>query len=137
MALPYSEESFDLVYSIASIKHWPDQAQGLSELYRVLRNRGLLAIVEVDKRCSAKSAHRFVAKWRMAYVKRFLEVYFRRIIAGQSLDIYEMKRLMDGTAFSRCSIYTDKDLPVFVVEAIKNKEPTRAAPQSFPKSVNA
>ena len=54
-----------------------------------------------------------------------------------SLDIYQMKHLMDKSAFSRCSIYTDKDLLVFVVEAIKIKDPTRLASQFVPKSVNA
>lgn len=44
----FADESFDKVICFDSIHHWGDQARGLEEVYRVLEEGGLLAVVEVD-----------------------------------------------------------------------------------------
>jgi ubiquinone/menaquinone biosynthesis C-methylase UbiE len=44
--LPYTDKRFDKALAINSLHHWPDQQAGLTELYRVLKSDGILAIVE-------------------------------------------------------------------------------------------
>jgi SAM-dependent methyltransferase len=43
-ALPYPDESFDIVFSLHSIYFWPSPMECLREFKRVLRSGGLLAI---------------------------------------------------------------------------------------------
>ncbi|MEZ4670362.1 MAG: class I SAM-dependent methyltransferase [Anaerolineae bacterium] len=46
MALPYDDASFDKAFTINSLHIWPDALKGLMEMKRVLRQGGLLLIVE-------------------------------------------------------------------------------------------
>jgi SAM-dependent methyltransferase len=45
-ALPYENNTFDKVYAINSLHHWPAPVQGLKECWCVLKPGGLLAIME-------------------------------------------------------------------------------------------
>lgn len=47
-AMHFEDGSFDKVICFDSIHHWQDQPRGLEEVYRVLEDGGLLAVVEVD-----------------------------------------------------------------------------------------
>lgn len=42
--LPYAASSFDRVFTVNTIYFWPDIAQGLSEIRRVLKEGGMVAI---------------------------------------------------------------------------------------------
>lgn len=45
-ALPFPEDSFDLVTTTLSFHHWPDKAGALTEVRRVLRPGGVLALAD-------------------------------------------------------------------------------------------
>lgn len=47
--LQFADNSFDKVYSINCIYFWPAPARGLSELYRVVKRGGLVAVTVRDK----------------------------------------------------------------------------------------
>ena len=49
LELPFDSESFDVVTSNFSIKHWQDREKGLSEILRVLKKGGIAWIVEIEK----------------------------------------------------------------------------------------
>jgi len=54
-SLPYSNEHFHKVVSVNSLFYWPDLRKGLSEIYRVLTDKGVLVLVytcrrDLDKR---------------------------------------------------------------------------------------
>ncbi|MGH3641775.1 MAG: class I SAM-dependent methyltransferase, partial [Mycobacterium sp.] len=49
LELPFRDNSFDAAVSIGSIKHWPDQARGLREMVRVLKDGGLIVVAELDR----------------------------------------------------------------------------------------
>ena len=86
--LPFADASFDSAWSIASIKHWPDQRRGLAEMVRVLRPGGLLAVAEADRGCHLDDARAFVARWRMpASLRPLALMMFRTYVAGQGLDL--------------------------------------------------
>jgi ubiquinone/menaquinone biosynthesis C-methylase UbiE len=46
--IPFSDASVDLVTSTMSFHHWSDQAQGVSEVARVLRSDGLFALADTN-----------------------------------------------------------------------------------------
>lgn len=94
--LPFDDQSFDVVVSVASIKHWPDRLTGVREILRVLTPGGSVCILEADRDCSKSSAARFVADWRhvLPGSEPLLNWYFRHIVAGQALNLDELVGLM-------------------------------------------
>ncbi|MFW6067177.1 MAG: methyltransferase domain-containing protein [Myxococcota bacterium] len=99
--LPFPDETFDVVFSIASIKHWPDQARGLAECTRVLAPGGKLVVVEADRGCRHEDAAAFVSRFRIPRVLRPLALAaFRTWVAGQSLDLEEARTLMGHLPFA-------------------------------------
>ncbi len=59
--LPYGDESFDVVFSLFSLKHWPDQEAGLAECVRVLRRTGRLLVADIDASADRRRWRAFVA----------------------------------------------------------------------------
>ena len=95
LALPFAAESFDAVLSVASIKHWPDPAQGVAECARVLRPGGLLAILEADRGCTLRDARAFVGRWRIPSLLRGPALMaFRTFVAGNALDLEDARALV-------------------------------------------
>lgn len=45
-ALPFSDASFDVVFSFGSAKHWPDPLKGMGECWRVLKPGGELLVAD-------------------------------------------------------------------------------------------
>jgi ubiquinone/menaquinone biosynthesis C-methylase UbiE len=94
LALPFEAEEFDHVYSIGSIKHWPDMGRGLAECVRVLKPGGQLLVGEADRGCRFPD----VVTWtRDSRVPRPLQIvlhlYFRTFVAGQSIDLDDARQL--------------------------------------------
>lgn len=58
--LPFPSSSFDVVLSIASIKHWPDRVKGLQEVMRVLRPEGRYFVAEVHRAAGEADAREFL-----------------------------------------------------------------------------
>jgi SAM-dependent methyltransferase len=95
LELPLADDSFDVVTSVASIKHWPDQGRGLSECLRVLRPGGWVLVFEADRGCKFEDAERLVRGWRMPRAfYPFGLALFRTWVAGQALDLDDARRLI-------------------------------------------
>ena len=105
--LPFDRGRFDAVISVASIKHWPDPAKGVSECVRVLAPGGLLAIVEADRGCTLDDANALVSGLKMPRALLPLALaLFRTWVAGRSLDMDEARALLaaeklDGAEVTR------------------------------------
>lgn len=92
LSLPFDDEHFDAVISVASVKHWPDPLRGLSECVRVLRPSGALAVVEADRGCTMHDARAFVSRWRIPRLLRPVAlVGFRTFVAGNAFDLDDMR----------------------------------------------
>lgn len=95
--LPFPDETFDGVYSIASIKHWPDQERGMAECVRVLRRGGRLMVLEADRGCKLDDARRFVGRYRVpAVIKGLAVIAFRMGVAGYGPDLDDARALLAG-----------------------------------------
>jgi ubiquinone/menaquinone biosynthesis C-methylase UbiE len=112
MQLPFPDRSFDLVYSVASLKHWPQEQRGLAECVRVLADGGSLVVIEADRGCRLEDAERFVSGWHIPRVLRIPALmYFRTFIAGQSLDEAEAQRLVSVLPLVEAKVQRIAELP--------------------------
>jgi len=112
MDLPFPDENFDVVYSVASIKHWPDPAAGLGECVRVLRSSGQLIVAEADRGCRYEDAAAFVARTRIPPPLRLVFLAgFRTFVAGQSLDLDDLRSLAGKLPLSEFQVERVPGLP--------------------------
>jgi ubiquinone/menaquinone biosynthesis C-methylase UbiE len=120
-SLPFDADTFDGVISLASIKHWPDQGAGLSEIFRVLKPGGRAFVMEADRNCSRPSSARFVATWRLTpWPARFVLVeYFMRFVAGQGLTAERIESLMEGAGFREVKVEVHEDFPAVSASGLK------------------
>jgi len=49
-AMPFSGAKFDRAYAVDSLHHWDDQYQGLLEVRRILKPKGIFVLIELDPR---------------------------------------------------------------------------------------
>lgn len=119
--LPLEDGSFDSVLSMASIKHWPDQARGLREIRRILKPGGMVFILEAHQGCSRKAAHNFVRRWRFTPwpITFPLAEYFRCFIAGQGLTEEALRRLCLEAGLESVSVTAEAGLPAVIARGVK------------------
>lgn len=117
-ALPFPEARFDLVFSIASIKHWVAPSRGLAEIARVLVPGGRAVILEADRGAPEAVILAHARRWR-PLPPRVLAAYFRVFIAGQSLDPSDAAALLARSPFEEHRVERLADLPFFAIHARK------------------
>ena len=118
--LPFEDDSFDAVMSIASIKHWPDQRRGVSECVRVLTPAGHLLIAEADRGCRLEDVHAFVRELPMPVPMRWAMVpVFRTWVAGQALDLEDARALLHDLPLAESEVRRIDGLPALMLRGIK------------------
>lgn len=120
LALPFADASFDVVYSIASIKHWSDRQQGLNECIRVLKPGGKLLIVEVDRACTLADTEKFISGWK---IPRWMQpggvALFRTWVAGHSPDLLEAQALSSQCSLSASTVERIPDTPALILQGTR------------------
>ncbi|MFO0591838.1 MAG: class I SAM-dependent methyltransferase [Polyangiaceae bacterium] len=95
--LPFADGEFDVVVSVASIKHWQVPERGLAECCRVLGPGGTLLVVEADRGARLEDVEGFVAN--LAFPRTVkpalpaLVPFVRTFVHGRSLDLEEARAL--------------------------------------------
>jgi len=62
-ALPFNENNFDLVSGFEAYYFWPDLINDLKEIYRVLKNNGILLLVNEGYKCENENKRKIAEKW--------------------------------------------------------------------------
>jgi len=120
LKLPVADAQYDVVLSVASIKHWPDPALGLRECLRALRPGGHLFIVEVDRGCRLDDAQAFVDRWRLpGPLKHIALPLFRTYVAGHSLDLIDVDELTQGLDITEVELKRIAAAPAWLLQATK------------------
>lgn len=106
LSLPLAEESFDLVVSVALIKHLRDRGRGLDQMRRVCRQGGSVCVIEVNKDLSWAETKRFVDRWRWVLpgTRPVLYAHFRRFVAGQGLSGEELAAMYKDAGFRSADV---------------------------------
>jgi len=125
MDIPFADESFDLVYSVDCLKHWPEKPRGLMECIRLLKPGGMLFITEVNKDCTLGQGLRFVRNWRVPYVIRpFSVLPFFLFAVLRSLTIEKAWSLAEKLPMDEITLEPNADGINWTIRAIK---PSRSA----------
>lgn len=120
LALPFADARFDVVYSMASIKHWPDPLAGLRECCRVLKPGGRLLIVEADRGCRLEDVDRFVSGWRLPGALRpVAQVLFRTWVAGAGPDLDDARAWLQRLPLRETQVQRLTRTPGLLLEGIK------------------
>lgn len=119
LELPFENNHFETVFSIASIKHWPEPVKGVNELYRVTKPKGEVFIAECDRGATAQAIENFISRWRFVLSRRFAASYFRTYVAGQSYDPIDAEAIMKKSRFKKFKIERVKELPIFTIRVQK------------------
>ena len=120
LELPFDSGTFDAVVSVASIKHWPDPAKGLSECARVLAPGGLLHVVEADRGCQFDDAVAFVAGWGIPKALQSAGLaFFRTYVAGRSVDLDDARQLAADLPLRDVEVARIPDTPGLMIRGIK------------------
>jgi len=118
--LPFPDGSFDLVYSVDSIKHWPDRLKGLLECVRIVKPGGKLIITEVNRNCTLRQGIQFVRDWRVpAILRPFSVVPFFLFAVMRSLTVQEARSLTDMLSLDEVTIEPDAGGINWTMKAIK------------------
>lgn len=121
MELPFEDESFDMVFSIASIKHWPDGARGLREIRRVLKPGCVAHVGEADRECDFGDLENFIGSFTSAWWvnKRLVGWYLRHTVFGQSYTKAEARAMAEEAGFEQIEVDSVPGAPVFKMTLVK------------------
>ena len=116
MDLPFEDGSFDVVMSLASLKHWPDKERGLREIHRVLTRGGYAVVAEADSEARADDIDRFSRLFigRTIFegvIRRFL----RQVVVRESLTRAAAAAAAEAAGFREISAAGIPGWPVFLL----------------------
>lgn len=120
-ALPFTDGSFAGLYSVCSLKHWPDRTRGLEECLRVLEPGGLLVIAEVDRGCTMEDARHWIhPQFRIPRGLRTAALMaFRTFVAGPSLDLAEAQDLLSWMGLEQGVAERLPETPLWIIQGRK------------------
>ncbi|RXJ71756.1 hypothetical protein CS022_20135 [Veronia nyctiphanis] len=114
LEIPFPDNSFDFVYSIASIKHWKSRRQGVEECLRVLKNDGTLMIMDAMKGSSDEDISNFVELTKIpSFIKNKWKKVFKHKVCKPSLDINEIHSLMNDLTVENYELLRVDSSPSF------------------------
>lgn len=116
--LPFEDEQFDMAYSIASLKMWPDRDAGLREMHRVLRPGGRIIVLELDRGATDEAVRNYARRFRLIPAG-ICAIYVRAYVVAQSPDILDAQALMQRSPFAHFDVTRMPDYPFFAIRAQK------------------
>ncbi len=120
MDLPFAAARFDILVSVASIKHWPDPRRGLEECLRVAKPGGQVMVTEADRGCRLPDAEAFVRRWRVpGFMRPVSLAFFRTWVAGRGLDADDARALVAGLGAAQATVERVPGIPALLIRLRK------------------
>jgi ubiquinone/menaquinone biosynthesis C-methylase UbiE len=120
MNIHYADDSFDIVVSVGSIKHWPDDLRGLKEIRRTLMPGGWAVISETDKGVSDEALWQFVRRFSIWFIWDDLLFWgLRHVVFGQSYTQRGLESLVRAAGFRHVVCQRVSSCPYTIIKAEK------------------
>lgn len=120
MGLSFENATFDIVISLASIKHWPDKVLGLKEIARVLVPGGRSLVLEANSECTEDEFARFASKYYFWWVyKRLFNWYGRLITVKQGIPPSEAEAMARAAGFAEIEVKKQQGWPFWIMSLRK------------------
>jgi ubiquinone/menaquinone biosynthesis C-methylase UbiE len=112
--IPFCDETFDIVVSLASLKHWLDVTEVIAEIYRVLKTEGVAHIVECDADAKRHEIEMIAeGASRLFLLNRTIAWYQEHVVFGQSAARDEVSLCAHQAGFNKVLVKRMKGLPFF------------------------
>jgi ubiquinone/menaquinone biosynthesis C-methylase UbiE len=103
--MPFPDESFDFITCHAAFKNFPDPAQALKEMYRVLALEGKVSIVDMRPDASPEAIDDEVKKMGLSPINAFFTRWtFKQALVKAAHSKEELKAYIAQTQFSNWEI---------------------------------
>jgi len=112
-ALPFDDDTFDVIVSTGSVKNWADRRQGLREIARVARPGAHVFLSDLSRDAPASYVDRFVARYPIYWRWFFLSFPMRQALAFEEVDALMREGGFDDVKSSRM-----ENTPFFVTEGV-------------------
>jgi ubiquinone/menaquinone biosynthesis C-methylase UbiE len=107
-AMPFADESFDLVYCAAAFKNFAEPIQALDEMHRVLRPAGDAVVVDLRKDVSLDEIGAYVKQSGRSRVDQWLTRWiFRFVLIKRAYTMDQLHIMAEQSRFGSCHIDAD------------------------------
>jgi len=104
--LPFADDTFDYLYSIHSFEHFEDQEKTIKEWTRVIKKKGIIAIVHPDVEFTGIQLSSEINSDKNPYNKHTFERTYEEFLKWLKKNNYFGLKLIDsGIACGRWSFY--------------------------------
>lgn len=117
LEIPFQDETFDIVISNFSIKHWEDIKKGLNEVYRVLKKGGKFFCFEIDKSTSYSNIDRIFEISSLIY-KFFARYVIKYSVRYVGVSAHELNKIIQNIPFHG-NFKASKFLPIVYAKLSK------------------
>ena len=99
--MPFKNKSFDIVTAGGSIEHFPETAQAMEEISRVLKKKGVL-IGNVPYKYAllyslSRKIQQILGIWKAGYEKPFSKKYFSHLLEKSGFEVLKIETLPIAT----------------------------------------
>jgi ubiquinone/menaquinone biosynthesis C-methylase UbiE len=119
-ALPFADESFDLIVCVAAFKNFGRPGEALNEMHRVLRAGGTAVIEDMNKEASNADIDQEVRGMGLGRLNSLLTKFPLRHLRRRAYSATEFRQLAATTTFGTCEVITDG----ITLEACLTKPPS-------------
>jgi ubiquinone/menaquinone biosynthesis C-methylase UbiE len=104
-ALPFSEDSFDLVVCRAAFKNFSDPLGAVREMHRVLRPGGNALVIDLRNDVTDQAIDAAVDGMQLARLDRFMtRVTFKYALRKRAYSREDFARMAKAAPFANCDI---------------------------------
>jgi ubiquinone/menaquinone biosynthesis C-methylase UbiE len=104
-AMPFADESFDLVYCSAAFKNFSEPVKALDEMHRVLRPGGEAVVQDLRKDTSLDEIEAYVKQSGRSFIDAWMTKWtFRHVLLKRAYTRGEFIRMAENSRFGACQI---------------------------------
>ena len=104
-AMPFGDNSFDLVVCRAAFKNFTQPAEALDEMFRVLKSGGRAIVIDLSKDASSGEIAAFIHKSNQLWCDAVLmKLIFRLMLIPRAYTADQFKQMAASSKFGGCKI---------------------------------